>query len=173
LALNLVEFFAQANAFSHEAESKAKEKLALAEELALVKEPLANQAQGFFIRETALNQELSALRHAELEANKKLHDKGQKYTTLLGKVVPLCAQVVELQEEGATSKAKMANLEERSVDQEVQLGKVEVELIAKAEALEKAKEELTLQAEDFEKAKAKLLDDAGDAYAVGFEDALA
>ena len=42
LALNLGEFFAKANACSHEAELKAKEQLALAEELALVKEQLAN-----------------------------------------------------------------------------------------------------------------------------------
>jgi len=54
LALNLSEFFAQAHTSSHEAELKTKEQLALAEELALVKEQLANQAQGFFIRETAL-----------------------------------------------------------------------------------------------------------------------
>jgi len=145
----------------------------LAKELALVKEQLANQAQGFFIRETALNQELSALRQIELEANKKLHDKGQEYTTLLGKVVPLRAQVVELQEEAAASKAKMANLEERSVDREVQLGKVEAELTVKAEALEKTKEKLTSQVEDFEKAKVELFDDVADAYAIGFEDALA
>jgi len=89
LALSLGEFLAQANASSHEVELKAKEQLALAEELALAKEQLAKQAQGFFIRETALNQELSILRQAELEANKKLYDKGQEYTTLLGKVVPL------------------------------------------------------------------------------------
>jgi len=173
LALSLSEFFVQANTFSHEVESKAKEQLALAEELALAKEQHEKQAQGFFIRETALNQELSALRQAKLEANKKLHDKGQEYTTLLGKVVPLRTQVVELQEEAATSKAKRANLEEQSVDREVQLGKVEAKLTAKAEALEKAKEELTLRAEDFEKDKAELLDDVVDAYAAGFEDALA
>ena len=33
--------------------------------------------------------------------------------------------------------------------------------------------ELTVQAEDFEKAKVELLDDVVDAYAAGFEDALA
>jgi len=54
LALSLGEFFAQAHASSHEIELKAKEQLTLVEELALVKEQLANQAQGFFIRETAL-----------------------------------------------------------------------------------------------------------------------
>jgi len=87
--------------------------------------------------------------------------------------VPLRAQEVELQEEVAANKAKMVNLEEHTVDREVQLGKVEAKLTEKAEALEKAKEELTVQAEDFKKAKAELLDDAADAYAAGFEDALA
>ena len=124
-----------------------------------MKEQLAKQAQVFFNRETALNQELSALRQAELEANKKLHDKGQEYTTLLGKVVPLRTQVVELQEEVAANKAKMVNLEERFADREVQLGKVEAELTLKTEALEKAKAELTLQAKVFEKAKTELIVD--------------
>ena len=55
LALSFGELFAQADAFSHEAESKAKEQLALVEELALVKEQLAQQAQVFFNRATALN----------------------------------------------------------------------------------------------------------------------
>ena len=41
LTLSLGEFLAQADAFSHEAELKAKEQLALAKELALVKEQLA------------------------------------------------------------------------------------------------------------------------------------
>ncbi|KAL9277275.1 hypothetical protein ACSQ67_025185 [Phaseolus vulgaris] len=68
----------------------------------------------------------------ELEANKKLHDEGQKYTTLLGKVVPLRAQVVGLQEEVAANKVKMATFEERSVLRKVHLGRVEAELIEKA-----------------------------------------
>jgi len=88
LALSLGEFFAQVDTFSQEAESKTKEQLALAEELALVKEQLANQAQGFFNRETALNQKLSALRQAELEANKKLHDKGQSTPPCWEKLCP-------------------------------------------------------------------------------------
>jgi len=41
LALSFGEFFAHANSSSHEAELKTKEQLALAEELALVKEELA------------------------------------------------------------------------------------------------------------------------------------
>jgi len=47
----------------------------LEKELALVKEQLANQAESFFIRETALTQELGVLRKAKLEANKKLTTK--------------------------------------------------------------------------------------------------
>jgi len=121
-----------------------------------VKEQLANQAQSFFIRETALTQELGVLRKAELEANKKLHDEGQKYTTLLGKVVPLRAQVVGLQEEVAANKVKMATFEERSVLRKVHLGRVEAELIEKAEALEKTKEELVEKAETLAKAKKEI-----------------
>jgi len=44
LALSVGEFFAQANASSHEVELKTKEQLAFVKELALVKEQLANQA---------------------------------------------------------------------------------------------------------------------------------
>ena len=200
MALILKEFFARANSSFHEAELKTKEQQALADELVQVKEQLANQVQRFFVRETTLTQELGVLRKAELEANKRLHNKGQKYTTSLDKVVPLRAEVVGLKEEVAANKAKMASLEERSVTREVNLGRVEAdltektealkkikeelteqaetfektkeELTAKTEALVKAEEEMTAQVEDFEKAKAELLDDAADAYAVGFEDAL-
>ena len=62
LAFGLGEFLSLVDAFSHKAESKAKGQLALAEELALVREQLAQQTQVFTNRETALNQELSALR---------------------------------------------------------------------------------------------------------------
>jgi len=62
LAVSLGEFFAQSDAFSHEAESKAKEQLALAEELDLAKEQLAQQAQVFSNRETSLQQKVGALR---------------------------------------------------------------------------------------------------------------
>jgi len=172
-ALYLGEFLARANSSSREAEKKSQEHQALAEELALVKEQMAKQAKSFFIRETALNQELDVLREAELTTNKRLHDEGQKYTTLLSKVVPLRVELEELKAENAVNKEKMTTLEERSVDPEVLLGKVEAELTEKTEAFEKAKAELTIQAEDFEKAKAELLDDAADAFVVGFEEALA
>jgi len=201
MALSLGEFLARANSSSHEDELKTKEQQALTDELAQVKEQLANQAQRIFVREIALTQELGVLRKDELKANKRLHDEGQKYTTLLNKVLPLRAEVVGLKEEATTNKAKMASFEEHSITQEVHLGKVEAELTEKTEALEKikgelieqaetlektkgeltektealvkAKEEVTAQAGDFEKAKEELLGDAVDAYAAGFEDALA
>jgi len=103
MALSLGEFFARANSSSHENKMKTKEQQALADELSRVKEQQANQAQRFFIRETALTQGLGILRKAELEANKRLHDEGQKYTTLLSKVVPLRAEVVGLKEEVAAN----------------------------------------------------------------------
>jgi len=61
MALSLGEFFARANSSSHKVELKTKEQQALADELARVKEQLANQAQSFFIRETALTHELGVL----------------------------------------------------------------------------------------------------------------
>ena len=102
-----------------------------------------------------------------------MHDEGQKYTTLLNKVVPLRVELEELKAEIAANKEKMTTLEERSVDREVLLGKVEAKLTEKIEALEKAKVELTVQAEDYEKAKVELLNDVADAFAAGFEEALA
>ena len=140
LALSLGEFFARAKSSSHEAELKTKEQQALSEELALVKEQMAKQAQSFFIRETALTQELGVLRKVELEANKRLHDEGQKYTTLLSKGVPLRVEVVELKEEAASNKDKMTNLEERSVEREVHLGKVEAELTRKLKTLKRPRQ---------------------------------
>jgi len=121
---------------------KAKEQQALADELALVKEQMAKQAQRFFIQEAALTKEMGVLRKAELEANKRLHDEGQKYTTLLAKLVALRVEIAELKDVEIANQAKMTSLEERSVTREVHLGKVEVELVEKGEALAKAKEEL-------------------------------
>ena len=138
-----------------------------------MKEQLAQQAQVFFNRETALNQESSTLRQVELETNKKLFDKSQEYTTLLAKVVPLRTQVVGLEEETVANKARMVKLEERATEWEVKLGMVEAELTAQTEALEKAKAELTIQVEAFGRVKEELIDDAANTYATGFEDALA
>ena len=93
------------------------------------------------------------LRQSEKDTKKRLFDKGQEYTELESKVLPLRTRVVELEEQAEATKAKMAKLEERAVSQEVQLGRVEGELVEKTEA--------------------ELLEDAADAYGGGFEDALA
>ena len=42
---------------------------------------MTTQAQRFFIEEVALTEALGVVRKAEVEANKRLHDEGQKYTT--------------------------------------------------------------------------------------------
>jgi len=112
LTLSLGEFFAQSDALSQEAEALVKEQLALAEgkaneELALAKEQIAQQARASSNRETALQQEITALRQAELDANNKLFDKGLEYTILVTKVVPLRTQLVELQEEAVANKVKI------------------------------------------------------------------
>ena len=72
MVLSLGGFFARANSSFHQAEVKAKEQHAFANELSLVKEQMVNQAQRLFIHKAALTEELGVLRKAELEANKKL-----------------------------------------------------------------------------------------------------
>jgi len=84
------------------------------------------------------------VRKAEVEANKRLHDEGQKYTTILAKVVPLHAEIVTLKDVAAANQVKMTNLEARSITREVLLGKVKADLAGKNEALEKLKAELAM-----------------------------
>jgi len=131
--------------------------LALAEEKNI--EELAQLVLIFTNRETALDQEISSLRRTEKEIKKRLYDKGQEYTDLESKVLPLRTRAVELEKEAEATKAKMAKLEERATNQEVQLGRVEAKL--------------TQQAENFKKTEVELIEDVVDAYAAGFEDALA
>jgi len=104
-------------------------------------------------------QELTNLRQSEKDLAKRLHDKGQEVVQLEAKILPLRTRVVELEEGAEATKARMAKLEEKATDREVQLGRVDTEL--------------TEQAEAFKKTKAELIEDVADAYAAGFEDALA
>jgi len=80
---------------------------------------------------------------------------------------------VGLEEEDVANKARMVKLQEQATEREVKLGKVEAELTPQNEALERAKAELTTQAKAFRRVKTELFDDATDAYAAGFKDALA
>ena len=131
--------------------------MALAEEKK--NEELAQLVLIFTNRETTLDQELSNPRQSEKETKKRLFDKGQEYTDLESRVLPLRYKVVEMESEAEATKVQRAKLEERAMNQEVQLGRAEAEL--------------TQQAENFKKAEAELIEDVADAYATGFEDALA
>jgi len=122
-------------------------------------EELAQLARFFTTRETALEQELSSLCQSEKDVKKRLFDKGQEYTNLESRVLPLHTRVVELEEEAEQTKAKMAKLEQRDTNQEVHFGRVEAQL--------------TQQAEAFKKTEVELIEDVANAYIVGFEDALA
>ena len=79
------------------------------------------------------------VRKAEVEANKRLHDEGQKYTTLLAKVVPLHAEIAMLKDAAAANQAKMTSLEERSITREVLLGKVKPISLGRRKLLRRSK----------------------------------
>jgi len=150
MGLSLRDILANSFAFAIQARLRAQEELEAKvreETEAKAKEELARQAQAFAHRETALTQELSCLRQTEKDLKKRIFDKGQAYTDLELKVLPLRTRVVELEEHTEVTKAKMAKLEERGISREVQLGQVEGD--------------------------AELLEDVVDAYGGGFEDALA
>ena len=128
IGLSLGEFLVQSNALASKTEVRTKEQLALVEakakeDLALAKEKkkdeLAQQAQVFATREIALQQELNSLRQSEKDVKKRLFDKGQEYTDLESRVLPLHTRVVELEEEAEATKAKMAKFEEGATNQEV------------------------------------------------------
>ena len=168
--------------------------------MALLKEQTIDQACRWFNQEAAIKEALKVAQKAEEAANKRLHEAGQKYTELLAKVVPLHEKIVELKAAADTSKTRITTLEERCVSQEVNLGKVEVELAAKNEAFDLIKTELTTQltekdeltkqlaekvealadmekklvsqAEDSQKIEKELFDDAVNAFAAGFGEAL-
>ncbi|XP_068504109.1 uncharacterized protein [Phaseolus vulgaris] len=156
MALSLGGLLARANFSSHQAEVRAKEQQALVDELTQVKEQMDAQAQRFFIQEAALTEALGVVRKLKLENNKRLHDEGQKYTTLMAKVVALHAEIVTFKDAAAANQAKLTILEERSLTREVLLGKVETDLARKNEALEKIKAELAEHAKLLEKSKEEL-----------------
>ena len=171
-------------------EARARERQALTDEVALIKEKLSEQARHWFNQEAALKDALSLVRKAEETANKRIHEAGQTYAELLAKVVPLHEQVVELKAATIASQDKMTTLEELCASQEINLGKVEAELGAKneafdtmkanlakqltekAKALEDLEEKLASQVECSKKVEKELLDDAANAFVVGFEEAM-
>jgi len=58
--------------------------------------------------------ELASLHQSEKDAKKALHDKGQEAVQLKAKILPLCTNVIELEELVKEMKEKMARLEERA-----------------------------------------------------------
>ena len=164
-------------------EQTAKEKLALVNEVAKLreeldqrqavvsevahlKEEMARLGQHFLRKENALNEELRVVRNAEREANKKLHEQGQEFATLLSRVLPLRVELADLKD---TLKEK----EEKITTLEVLLGKVEGDLATCQQALEEKTEALAAHVEKAKEVEAELLTDGAEAYGAGFEDALA
>ena len=124
-------------------EQATKEKLAMADEVAKLKEVLdqrqavvsevaklkeemARLGQHFLTKETAFKEELKVAHNAEREANRKLHEQRQEYATLMGRVVPLRVELLELKDTLKEKEDKITNLEGKSVTREVLLGKVGV-----------------------------------------------
>jgi len=105
--------------------------------------------------------EASDLRKSELAFKKLLFEKSQEALGAHAKALDLQTEVIGLKEEVVQSKENSAKLEEefkeKSSQLEEQLGKLREELARKDELFQQTKEELTND----------------EAYAVGFEDAMA
>ena len=71
---------------------------AMVDEVAKLKEEMARLGQHFLTKETALKEELRVVRDAERETNRKLHEQGQEYATLLTRMVPLWVEIAELKD---------------------------------------------------------------------------
>jgi len=152
----------------------------------LLQQQTTDQALRWFNQEAAIKEALKVALEAETEANKKLHEAGQKYTELEAKLVPLHEQIVVMTAAAEASKTHTSNLEARCTSQEVNLGKPEDELAAKneafnllqteftkqTEALAAVQKELASQAERSQKVEKELLEDGAHAFTAGFEEAL-
>jgi len=97
--------------------AKLKEELdqrqAVVSKVAKLKEEMARLGQHFLNKETVLNEELRVVRNAEREAKGKLHEHGQEYATLLGRVVPLRVELVDMKDTLKEKEEKITNLEGR------------------------------------------------------------
>ena len=152
-------------------------------------------------QEVTYKETLKEAEKAKEVANKRLHEAGQTYAELLGQTMPRRVEIAELKDAAEDSKIRTKNLEDRCVSQEVNLGKAEAALTAKTKAcdllktdysnLQKERDELSKQlaektealvakekemasrADHFEKTEKDLVDEAADAFAEGFTEALA
>jgi len=120
-------------------------------EVAKMNEEMARLGQDFLNKETALNEELRVVRNAEREANRKLHEQGHEYTSLLTRV-----EITELKDALKEKEGKITNLEGRSVTCEVLLGKVEGDLATCQQQLKEKIEALAAQAEKAKEVEVEL-----------------
>jgi len=141
---------------------------------------------------------LKEAQKAKEAASKRLHEAGQAHAELLGQVVPLCVQIVDLKDAVETSKAQQKKLEDHCVDLKLKLGAAEAALEAKTKACDLLEamvmafdlleaelraelvkafaakdQELASQAEHFKKAEEELVQDVAGAFADGFAEAVA
>jgi len=194
MAYYLGAFLACANSWRDQARAKASELStlqALEKDLTSLKEENQTQERHWARQEDAYKDSLKEAQKAKDATNKRLHEAGQTYAELLGQVVPLRAEVAKLKDAAKTSEAKMKKLEDQCIDREVKLGATEAALDVKTKAfdlleaefvklraeqvkaLAAKNQELASQVERFEKAEKELIDDAANAFANGFAEALA
>jgi len=97
-------FLACANSWRDQARAKASEISALQ---ALEKEcaSLKEEKHRWERQEEAYKDSLKVAQKAKEEASKRLHEAGQAHAELLGQVVPLRVQIVDLKDAVETSKA--------------------------------------------------------------------
>jgi len=162
----MAEFIGGLALASDQALAMAQTSSNLEEELAKVKEDLANREQVFANLETALYLEVANLRQIEKDVKKALRDKSMEVVELEAKILPLRTCNVELGHQLTELKGKMVDLEDMSTRREVLLGKVEEELAV-------LKGELAEKYESFKRAEEELLNDAAAAYSEGFQDVVA
>ena len=136
IAYSFREYLSHACSWREQAEAKASDRQVLENELALLKEQTKTQERRWFHQEVAYQDTLKEAQKAKEEANKRLHEAGQKYVELLGQTVPLRVEIAELKDAIEASKSRTKDLEDRCVSKEVNWGKVEGALAARTEAFD-------------------------------------
>jgi len=198
-------FLASANTWRDQARAKASDLSALQaleKECASLKEEKEILARRWARQEEAYKDSLKVAQKAKEEASKRLHEAGQAHAELLGQVVPLRVQIVDLKDVVETSKAQQKKLEDHCVDRELKLGAAEKALEAKTktcdlleaenttlraemvkaleakdqelvEALAAKDQELASQVEQSKRAEQEVVQDAASAFPDGIAEALA
>ena len=109
-------FLACATTWRDQARAKASELSALQaleKECASLKEEKQTLVRHWTRQEEAYKDSLKEAQKVKDAANKRLHEAGQTYTELLGKVVPFRVENADLKDAAKTSEAKMKKLEDQ------------------------------------------------------------